>query len=167
MIYGILNLDPKSRAHFSTYVLALRYSFLMYHSYETEIPVSRGFITLWMAEKRSSIMGFLWKFVLATSPQGAWFFGSHRHGSLHHRDPIIVFVLHDFCCLCVLPLKVSRLFFRTCSFVLLIPSWEALHRERAVAKQAFVFRGTVISELLLFPVLETINWYLASDIRES
>lgn len=82
----------------------------------------------------------------------------------------IVFVLLDFCCLCVLPMQVSRLFFRTWSFALLIPSWLAhwddLHRERAVAKQAFVFRGTVIPELLFFPILETINYYLASDIRE-
>lgn len=45
MIYEILNLDPKSRAHLSTCVLALRYSFLMYHSYETGIAVSQGFIT--------------------------------------------------------------------------------------------------------------------------
>lgn len=82
----------------------------------------------------------------------------------------IGFVLHDFCCLCVFPMKVSKFFFGTCSFALLIPSWldhwEALHKEGAVAKQAFVFRGTGISELMLFPVLETINWYLASDIRE-
>lgn len=144
MNYEILNLDPKSRAHFSIIfwlwgtlswcTTAMKQELCImqfyhpmdgkkekqHHGISLKIHVSNispGCLVPWEPQTRLS------------PPQG-----SH-----------IVFVFHDFCCLCVLPMKVSGLFFGTCSFALLIPSWlahwEALHRERAVTKQAFVFEA--------------------------
>lgn len=163
MIYKILHLGPKWRAHLSTcvLVLALSYSFLMYHSYETGIAVSQGSIILWSGQKEKQHHEISLKIYVSNMSPRCLVPWESQTGRSPPQGSHIVFALHDFCSLRALPMKVSSFFSRTCSFALLIPSWlaywEALHRDRAVAKQAFVFRGTVIPELLLFPILETIN----------
>lgn len=142
------------------FLLALSYCVLMYHCYDAVIAISQGFITLWAGVKEKHHHGISLKIHVSNISPRCPVPWKALMEDLRHRD-LRVFGLHDFRCLFVLSVRGSSLSSRTSSFALLRPSWlahwEALHEGRVVAEQACVFRGSVILELLLFPMLETGN----------